>query len=243
MDDTLGRAAGLTGGYASSYGQSVGQQAYDEYLQELNGKVPELYSLALDRYNAEGDELARQYGLLRDAESSAYDRWRDEVGDWRADADAAWRRYADAADDDYDRWYDMLKYWRGRAGDESDEWWKQTEWDYQRERDAVDDDHWERQFAQRIAAAAARSGGGSAPAGAAGADESAADTDEGYTGPYVHVPPYGYIPASAARDMVARGQLEWVMKDDRRTVLTDKDGNPIARAPKSPYHGTFTALN
>ena len=48
MEDTLGKAAALTGGYASSYAQSAGQQAYNGYLQELAALVPELRQAALD---------------------------------------------------------------------------------------------------------------------------------------------------------------------------------------------------
>lgn len=44
MEDTLGKAAALTGGYASSYAQSAGQQVYNGYLQELAALVPELRS-------------------------------------------------------------------------------------------------------------------------------------------------------------------------------------------------------
>ena len=31
MQDTMGEAAALTGGYGNTYAQSVGQQTYDEY--------------------------------------------------------------------------------------------------------------------------------------------------------------------------------------------------------------------
>ena len=34
MKDTMGQAAALTGGYGSTYGQAVGQQSYDAYLQK-----------------------------------------------------------------------------------------------------------------------------------------------------------------------------------------------------------------
>ena len=33
MEDTLGQAAGLTGGYDSSYAQQAGQQEYNRYMQ------------------------------------------------------------------------------------------------------------------------------------------------------------------------------------------------------------------
>ena len=39
MKDTMGQAAALTGGYGSTYGQQVGQQAYDAYLQKLSAAI------------------------------------------------------------------------------------------------------------------------------------------------------------------------------------------------------------
>ena len=127
MDDTSGRAASLTGGYGSSYGQNVGQQAYDGYLQQLNSKVPELYRLALERYEAEGDKLTSEYAALSDREKDAYDRWRAAVGDWENELTAAQRRYEDQRDFDYDRWLDRWKYWQSRSDDEYAQWRQETE--------------------------------------------------------------------------------------------------------------------
>lgn len=60
MQDTLGQAAALTGGYDSSYSQSAGQQAYQGYLDKLNDVVPELYNQAYGRWQDEGDLLLNQ---------------------------------------------------------------------------------------------------------------------------------------------------------------------------------------
>jgi hypothetical protein len=60
MQDTIGQAAALTGGYASSYAQTAGQQAYNQHLSELNNMIPELYNLALNNYNS---KLGRLQGL------------------------------------------------------------------------------------------------------------------------------------------------------------------------------------
>ena len=146
MMDTMGQAAGLTGGYGSSYAQNVGQQAYQSYLQQLNNKVPELYRLALDKYNAEGDDLYRQYGLLNDRENTAYGRYRDQVGDWRDEYNRAYQRYGDERNFDYNDWSNMLNYWQNQADRENSEWWKQTEYDYQAGRDAENDRRWQEQF-------------------------------------------------------------------------------------------------
>lgn len=75
MMDTMGQASALTGGYGNSYAQGVSQQAYQGYLQGLNDRIPELYQLALDRYDREGDALYRRYSLLGAQEGQDYDRY------------------------------------------------------------------------------------------------------------------------------------------------------------------------
>lgn len=57
MEDTMGKAQAMTGGYANSYAQQVGQQTYNAYMQELNSKIPDLYNLALGRHQADTDAL------------------------------------------------------------------------------------------------------------------------------------------------------------------------------------------
>lgn len=75
--DVMGQAAAMTGGYASSYAATVGNQAYQGYLQGLNDKVPELYQLAMQRYNMEGDNLKTAYDVLKGEDETAYGRFMD----------------------------------------------------------------------------------------------------------------------------------------------------------------------
>lgn len=63
MMDTMGQAAALTGGYGNSFAQSVGNQAYQQYLMALNEQVPSLYGQALNAYLAEGDRMLQMYQL------------------------------------------------------------------------------------------------------------------------------------------------------------------------------------
>lgn len=74
MEDAMGKAAQLTGGYGNSYAQSVGQQTFQGYMDGLNDKVPELYALARSKYDAEGNELLNRYSLLADRENTEYNR-------------------------------------------------------------------------------------------------------------------------------------------------------------------------
>ena len=78
MQDTMGQAAALTGGYGSSYAQNVGQQAYNEYMMGLNDVIPELQQLALDKYDRETARLQNQYALYSDLEDRDYNAWKDK---------------------------------------------------------------------------------------------------------------------------------------------------------------------
>ena len=99
MQDTIGQAAAMTGGYGNSYAQSVGQQTYQGYLQQLNDKVPELYQLALNQYNQEGDDMYKQYSMLADREETDYGRYRDTVADWQNEVNRGYAEYRDATSD------------------------------------------------------------------------------------------------------------------------------------------------
>ena len=99
MMDTMGQAAAMTGGYGNSYAQSVGQQAYQGYLQQLTDKIPELYSLAMSKYQMEGDDLLTKYGLHTDQYNREYGQHRDSVADYNTE-----RGYlADRVDSIYNR--------------------------------------------------------------------------------------------------------------------------------------------
>lgn len=82
MKDTMGQAAALTGGYGNTYGQQVGQQAYDAYLQNLGEVIPQLYNMAYQQYQDQGDALTKQYAMLGDLRDQEYNRYRDTLGDW-----------------------------------------------------------------------------------------------------------------------------------------------------------------
>ena len=108
MKNTMGQAAALTGGYGSSYGQAVGQQTYDAYLQGLNDKALEFYDRAYGRYQDEGDRLKDAYGLAKDMADTEYGRYTDLLGQWNADRgydtdamNTAWNRGYQIGNDAY----------------------------------------------------------------------------------------------------------------------------------------------
>lgn len=104
MMDTMGQAAALTGGYGSSYGQAVGQQQYDAYLQSLNDIVPDLYSAAYDRYNAEGDQMLQQYQLTGDLRDTEYSRYMDDYNRYMDSLANAQAQESELYNRGYDNW-------------------------------------------------------------------------------------------------------------------------------------------
>ena len=136
MENTMGAAASLTGGYGSSYSQQAGQQAYNAYLQKLNEVVPELYAQARSQYDREGTALSERYARISSREKSDYDRYRDQVSDYYAalsDARGAYQseaqrsenlalQYAKLANDNY---WNELNYRSDREDAANAQYWKQ----------------------------------------------------------------------------------------------------------------------
>lgn len=86
-EDMLGRAASLTGGYSNSYAESAAAQAYNEYLAELNGIVPELSKQAYAAYNDRGEQLSDRIALLQKLDSDEYSKYRDSARNGRYETD------------------------------------------------------------------------------------------------------------------------------------------------------------
>ena len=82
MDDTMAQAAGLTGGYGSSYAQSVGYQAYQNSLDQLAAQLPQLYQLALQSYQTQGENLMNQAQLLHQGYQQELDRYNAQQNYW-----------------------------------------------------------------------------------------------------------------------------------------------------------------
>ena len=101
MQDTMGQAAALTGGYGNSYAQIAGQQQYNQYMEGLNDIVPELEQRAYQRYADEGDRLINNYNLLGTADDRDYSRNMDDYNKWLTEDQRAQQAYLDYYDRDY----------------------------------------------------------------------------------------------------------------------------------------------
>jgi hypothetical protein len=144
MKDTMGQVSARTGGLASSYAASAAAQQNNYYMQQLSDKIPELYQMAYQMYLDDIDLQVQDLGLLKDASSTAYNRYRDTMADWRDDRDFAYGMYRDdIADDRYkDEWQHQL----AQDALAQENWMKeflekQTQWDesLQLDRDKFDE--------------------------------------------------------------------------------------------------------
>lgn len=118
MQDTMGQAAALTGGYGSSYASTAGNQAYQQHLDQLNDRAVELAALARQNYDQEGSDMRANLSALQTAESqnrqnyesdrsawydqlamlqqgqaNEYQKYRDSVEDYWNNQNDAWNQY------------------------------------------------------------------------------------------------------------------------------------------------------
>lgn len=206
--DAMGQAAARTGGIPSSYAMTAASQAGDYYAAQLSDRIPQVYQDAYQRYLQEFQKqlgISDQYQGFDDREYSRwadqqgknldladrynqygrqdYDQYRDRLGQWNTDRSFDYGRYRDRIGDAryadetaYDRnyraqrdavedqrydqqWAQQLREYADQQGWKAAEWQqylreygdqlseKERQWAYQMARDAVEDNRWERQYA------------------------------------------------------------------------------------------------
>ena len=138
-EDVQGQAAALTGGYGNSYGVTAGNQAYQQYLTDLYGVGMDLRDRAYQDYLNQLQNRKDAYGILQQADDSAYGRYRDTVGDYYTDLNYATDQFNNERNFDYGQHRDKVgdyqtdrAYYASRYDTESDR-------DYSRYRDTVGD--------------------------------------------------------------------------------------------------------
>ena len=150
MQDTMGDAAALTGGYGNSYAATAGQQAYQSYLQGLNDRIPGLRDFAYNAWLNEGDRMRSNLSILQGLEDTDYARYRDKVGDYRDELTYYYNRFGDMTDREYNRYLNDASAWEK----DRDYWF--NKWT------------WEQDFNYKTAAAAAAAAAGYGYGGSSG---------------------------------------------------------------------------
>lgn len=74
MQDTIGQASALTGGYGSTYATTAGNQAYNAFIEDAYDNLPQYYQMALEAYEMEGEEMYRQYSMLSTEDEKEFNR-------------------------------------------------------------------------------------------------------------------------------------------------------------------------
>lgn len=150
MQDTMGDAAALTGGYGNSYAATAGQQAYQSYLQGLNDRIPGLRDFAYNAWLNEGDRMRSNLSTLQGLEDTDYARYRDKVGDYKDELTYYYNRFGDMTDREYNRYLNDASAWEK----DRDYWF--NKWT------------WEQDFNYKTAAAAAAAAAGYGYGGSSG---------------------------------------------------------------------------
>lgn len=139
MMDTMGQAAAMTGGYGNSYAATVGNQAYQASLQNLNNVIPELYQLALESYKTEGDRLNNNLNVLgsdRQMEETSYNnKYNANLTRLTSDRDYYGKVYDSERAFDYGNQRDTVDL-------NNQSYWNEYETGYKAERDSIADQQW-----------------------------------------------------------------------------------------------------
>ena len=116
MQDTIGQASALTGGYGSSYATSAGNQQYNAYIQDAYNNLPEYYQMAMEAYQMEGEEMYNQLSMLNQADITEYQRLYDS---WNANFSNAQTMYQN----EYQKWSDEVANAFNYAGLANSDYW------------------------------------------------------------------------------------------------------------------------
>lgn len=114
MQDTIGQASALTGGYGSSYATSVGNQAYNAYIEDAYNNLPEYYNMALQTYQMDLENEYSKLGMLNNADDKEYNRLYNSY-------QANFQNWTQKYDMEYNQWRDSVNIALQAAGLELDE--------------------------------------------------------------------------------------------------------------------------
>ncbi|MEE3458238.1 MAG: hypothetical protein VZQ75_00115 [Candidatus Faecousia sp.] len=135
MSDAMGRASAMSGGYASSYAESLGHQAYAEQLGKLSEMIPELYDRARKDYDAETERLMKNVEQALGFYDSDYQTYLNAM---EADREAL------AFEAENERWNKEFQndndHWEREFQNENSHWLQEFN---------TENAHWDKEFKQR----------------------------------------------------------------------------------------------
>ena len=176
----MGAATAATGGYGSTYAQAAGQQAYDNYLSQLNDKSFDIYDRVYQQYLNEGQELYNRLNAVNNQDNIDYSRYRDSVNDYYNDLNYYAGRYDSSSNQDFgayqtdlsaQQWAEQYAYQKTQDALAQQNW--QTQFDYQKQQDAL---QLELQRQQLAASLAKKASGGSSGRSSKGSSKKSSST-------------------------------------------------------------------
>lgn len=161
MQNATAQAAALSGGYGSSYGTTAGTQAYLQSMDELNDSALELREQAYQAWLNGKEQEKQNLALLQQQEADAYGKYRDEIADYNTERDYLYGKVADEKN------WDWNKYLQKNSNFENDRDYQESlrqymeQFEYQKERDKVADEQWQKSYElSKAAKSSSRSSGG-----------------------------------------------------------------------------------
>lgn len=73
MQDTVGKASALTGGFANSYAVNAGQRAYNDFVKQAADAQPSFRQMARDAYDAETQDILGRLNMMKQQKSDIWD--------------------------------------------------------------------------------------------------------------------------------------------------------------------------
>ena len=161
MEDTMGNAASLTGGYGNSYASTAGNQAYQQYLTQLTNMIPELEGRAYERWRDQGEDLYNQYGLVADRENQDYGRWNDDFNRWMNERNYLTDMYNDERNFDYGSSSDSYNRLMALANMQNQDYWQNISNQFAEREMKLKEDQlaWQKDQAEKAASSSGGSGG------------------------------------------------------------------------------------
>ncbi len=118
MADTLGKTTALTGGYGNSWAATAAQESYNSYMRSLTDKIPQLYQLAQDRYDAETQQLNAQYEQYWQQEQADRESFDDTFDRWLKELQLLQEQEMAVSKEDYDR-FEADREWNEKHPNQS----------------------------------------------------------------------------------------------------------------------------
>lgn len=152
-EDVAGQVSALTGGYGNSYAATASNQAYQQYLNQLNDRALDIYDRRYNEFQDSRNDLYNQYNLLNSERNFDYNRYRDDVSDYYTEGDRLYNLYNNAQNA-VTNWRDY-DYGVGRDKVADEQWQKNydrnvyeydTNLAWQKQQAAQEQANWEKQF-------------------------------------------------------------------------------------------------